>query len=106
MEQKTLTELRNHFYDTMPSSGDITAWDMITWASQMFKEFDEYIDATPSPAKAEHSFNRDENSLEGSAAIEFYEWMRRTSMAKTDIPVNIKWRMFVDQLNAKQRNNP
>lgn len=60
---------------------------------------------TPSPAKAEQPFNRDENSVEGKAAIEFYEWLQRSSMAKAEVPINIKWRMFVDQKNVKQKNN-
>lgn len=59
----------------------------------------------PSPAKAEQPFNRDENSIEGKAAIEFYEWLQRSSMAKAEVPINIKWRMFVDQKNVKQKNN-
>lgn len=57
------------------------------------------------PAKAEQPFNRDENSVEGKAAIEFYEWLQRSSMAKAEVPINIKWRMFVDQKNVKQKNN-
>jgi hypothetical protein len=44
---KDLTELRNHFYDTMPK-GTISAWDLIDWASNMFEEFDAYIDTPPS----------------------------------------------------------
>jgi hypothetical protein len=52
-QYKNLTELRNYFYDTMPSSGEITAWDMITWAKGMFLDFDKYIDMQRSPAKAE-----------------------------------------------------
>lgn len=39
-----LTQLRNSFYDQMPLSGEITAWDMITWAKEMFKQFDAFID--------------------------------------------------------------
>lgn len=45
--KQELTNLRNSFYDSMPS-GETVAWDWVQWASKMFKEFDEYIDR-PAP---------------------------------------------------------
>lgn len=44
-----LTILRNEFYDTMPSQGEISAWDMITWAKTIFKRFDDAIDSIVDP---------------------------------------------------------
>lgn len=47
MEQKAvLTDLRNEFYDKMPK-GQIDAWQMIAWASDVFKSLDKFIDAMP-----------------------------------------------------------
>lgn len=51
------------------------------------------------PVKSE--YDRDENSLQGKAAIEFYRWMEMSSMSHPHIPLEIKYRMFADQKNAK-----
>lgn len=41
--KEQLTNLRNRFYDQMPK-GEVKVWDMIEWATEMFKEFDAFID--------------------------------------------------------------
>jgi len=50
--KQQLTDLRNSFYDQMPSSGEIKAWDMIKWAQAMFQEFDVFIDALDESGEA------------------------------------------------------
>jgi hypothetical protein len=50
-------------------------------------------------------YDRLESSIQGKAAIAFYEWMQRTSMTHTNIPLEIKYRMFADQMNAKDQKN-
>jgi hypothetical protein len=49
LQKDQLTDLRNSFYDEMPSRGEIKTWDMIEWSSAMFRKFDEFIDALPEP---------------------------------------------------------
>jgi hypothetical protein len=49
-------------------------------------------------------YDRLESGIQGKAAIAFYEWMQNTSMTQI-IPLEIKYRMFADQQNAKQQTN-
>lgn len=88
MEQKTLTDLRNHFYDTMPRSGEMKAWDMITWASQMFKEFDEYIDASQPP-------------VNGEEGQKFYDYLSK--YGGKIVCTSVLTPFFIDQARASGR---
>lgn len=58
--------------------------------------------AESEPAPSPGLYDRDENSPQGKAAIAFYKWMESASMSNAKIPLEIKWRMFADQKNAKK----
>lgn len=76
-----------------------------TKAVLLIIDFDEYkrraVAVSPAPP-TDLEYNRDENSPQGKAAIAFYNWMESASMSNAKIPLEIKWRMFADQKNAKK----
>ena len=83
-------------------NGEVRFWHNGTHESFMRAAFPyiEWLDESePAPAP---EYNRDENSPQGKAAIAFYNWMESASMSNAKIPLEIKWRMFADQKNAKK----
>lgn len=49
-------------------------------------------------------FNRDENSTLGKVVIGFKDWLENSNLCTVDnISIGIKYRLYIDQLNAKQK---
>jgi hypothetical protein len=44
--KQELTDLRNGFYDSMPT-GKLSAWDYTLWTKEVFEGLDKFIDAIP-----------------------------------------------------------